>query len=136
MAELERDRSTVDSHGIRPPDAYAIRAGSAPGGMVVLTLEGEFDLAAVPAVRAQFEAAAGQAARGVVVDMEQVTFVDSSALRELLRADAALRAGGGALLLAAIPATVVRLLELTRTHDVLTAAPSVELALTRLAEQP
>lgn len=131
MDEIGLDRSTVDALGIRPPSAYAVEARETPAGELVLTLEGEFDLAAVPAVREHLEAAADAGRRIVALDMGEVTFVDSSALRVLLRADRALRARGGALVLAAVPAAVSRLFELTGTDGVLTTAPTVADALKR-----
>ena len=131
MEKPELDRSMVDSLGIRPPRAYAIEARTTPAGHVVLALEGELDLAASPAVREELEAAGATGARLVVLDMVEVTFVDSSALRELLRADASLRGAGSLLFLAAVPSAVTRLLELSRTDDVLTVAPTVEDALKR-----
>ena len=131
MEEIGLERSTVDALGIRPPCAYAVEARETPAGDLVLTLEGEFDLAAVPVVREHLEVAADAGARVVVLDMGEVAFVDSSALRELLRADGTLRARGGALVLAAVPATAVRLFELTRTDHVLTMVPTVADALKR-----
>ena len=121
----------MDALGVRPPIAYAIEARTTPAGDVVLTLAGELDLAAAPTVREHLESAAATGAHSIVLDMAEVTFVDSSALRELLRADSALRGAGRTLILTAVPPAVVRLLELTRTDDVLASAPSVEDALKR-----
>jgi anti-anti-sigma factor len=67
-----------------------------------------------------------------VLDLAEVTFADSSALRELLRADAGLRADGSLLVIAAVPPVVERLLGLTRASDLLELAPSVEQALDRV----
>ena len=133
MAEPASEHSSVDVHGIRPPSAYAIETRDAADGVVVLVLEGELDLAAAPAVREQAQAARGAGARGLVLDMAQVTFVDSSALRELLRASAACHADGVAFVLASLQPAVDRLLELTRTTDALALAPTVEQAVERAA---
>ena len=128
------DQPRVDEHGIRPPDAFAIEWRDLGVGVPGVTLEGELDLAAAPVLRERLEQAAGAAERGVVLDMAEVTFVDSSALRELLRAHAAVRRAGGRLVLAAVGPAVARLFELTRTSDVLLLAPGVDQALTRLGE--
>jgi anti-sigma B factor antagonist len=122
----------MDARGIRPPSVYEIASRTTAEGVVVLVLEGEFDLAAAPAMREQLEDAC-RGVRGVVLEMSGVTFVDSSALRELLRADTALRERGARLVLAAVPAGVARLLELTRTTGMLVAAPTLEAALERAA---
>jgi anti-anti-sigma factor len=133
MGEPGGEQSSVDARGIRPPSVYAIESHHTPEGVVVLVLDGEFDLAATPTLREQLDAARAAAPRGVVFDMSAVTFLDSSALRELLRADAGLRAVGVTLVLAAVRPAVARLLELTRTTGLLTAVPTVEEALQRAA---
>jgi len=129
----ERDRARVDGRGIRSPDAYVILERAAPEGVVLLVLRGEPDLAAAPAARERLEQARARRPRGVVLDFTEVTFADSSALRELLRADAALRGDGSLLVVAAAPPTVGRLLTLTRARDVLEVADTVELALERVS---
>lgn len=133
MGDPRSQESSVDARGIRSPSVYAIAADTTPAGVVVLTLDGEFDLAAAPALRDQLAAARAAGARGVVLDMAEVAFVDSSILRELLRAESALQADGTPLVLAALRAPVFRLLELTRTTNLLTVAPTVEAALQRAA---
>jgi anti-sigma B factor antagonist len=125
----------VDAHGIRAPDAYAIEERTAPPGVVVIELSGELDVSAASALRRRFEQALERHPAIVVADMADVTFADSSALRELLRADAAMRAAGTRFVPAALPAVVERLLELTRARELLDVAPSVEVALTRLDER-
>jgi len=122
----------VDGSGIRPPNVYAISERPAPPGVVLLALRGEFDVAAAPAARERLEDARAQRPRGVVLDLAEVTFADSSALCELLRADAGLRADGSLLVIAAVPPVVERLLGLTRASDLLELAPSVEQALDRV----
>jgi anti-sigma B factor antagonist len=132
MTKLGEDSPGVDGRGIRPPRAYAIEERTEPGGAVVLALDGEFDLAAAPAMRERFESLRGAGARAVVVDLSRVEFIDSSMLRELLLADAALRESGGQLALAAVRPPVHRLLELTRTTELLGLEPTVEQALARV----
>jgi anti-anti-sigma factor len=135
MPEHSSEHASVDAHGIRPPDAYAIEVREPSDGAVVLGLDGEFDLAAAAVLRRHLDAAAARAAHGVVLDLAEVSFVDSSGLRELLRAEAALRDGGKRLVLAALQPAVVRLLELTGASEAITSAPTVERALTLLAAQ-
>jgi anti-sigma B factor antagonist len=133
MGDPWSEQPSVDARGIKPPSVYAIEVRNAPDGVVVLALEGEFDLAAAPALRERLDATRSTGARGVVLDMAEVTFVDSATLRELLRAEAALHADGVPLVLAAVRPAVARLLELTRTTGLLAAAPTVEAALQRAA---
>jgi anti-anti-sigma factor len=128
----EIEGARVDGRGIRPPDAYAIAERDAAPGVVVLQLSGELDVAAASVLRRRFEEALGRRPAIVVADMGEVTFADSSALRELLRADAAMRTAGTRFVAAALPAVIERLLDLTRARELLDVAPSVEAALTQL----
>jgi anti-anti-sigma factor len=128
----DTDRARVDAQGIRPPDAYALGERAAPPGVVILELAGELDVSAASTLRRRFEEALERRPALVVADMAAVTFMDSSALRELLRADAAMRAAGTRFLPAALPSVVERLLDLTRARELLDVAPSVEAALTQL----
>jgi anti-sigma B factor antagonist len=125
----------VDEQGIRAPAAYEIAERPESGGVVVLELAGELDVAAASMLRERFEDALARAPAGVVADMALVTFADSSALRELLRADAAARAAGRRFVAAALPAVIERLLDLTRARDLLDVAPSVAEAIRRLDGQ-
>ena len=131
----QTEGARVDAHGIRPPDAYAIGERSAPAGVVVLEQAGELDAAAARVLRGRFEDALARGPVAVVADMAEVTFADSSALRELLRADGAMRAAGSRFVPAALPPVVERLLDLTRARELLDVAPSVDAALTRLGER-
>jgi anti-sigma B factor antagonist len=129
----EREAAQVDDRGIRPPRAYSLARVPAPRGVVLLRLEGEFDIAAAPALRDEIDAARGEGRAPVVLDLAELTFVDSAALRELLEADERLRADGAELILAGARPVMARLLELTHTSDVLTVVPTVEQALERVA---
>ncbi len=135
MTEMEEgDGLEVEGRGPRPALVHAISERPAPAGVVLLALHGEFDLASAPAARERLDLARAQRPRGVVLDMAEVTFADSSALRELLLADAALRGDGARLVIAAAPPGVERLLTITRARDLLELAPTVEQALKQLAE--
>jgi len=133
MPGLGDSRARVDAGGVDPPTVYAIAERPAPAGVVLLAARGDFDLAAAPSARARLEQARAKGPRVVVLDLDAVTFADSSALRELLRADAALRGDGARLVLAAVPPPVERLLVLSRTRELFELEPTVERALERLA---
>jgi anti-anti-sigma factor len=68
-----------------------------------------------------------------VLDMTEVTFVDSSVLRELLRAEAQMQSEGVPLVIAALRPPVARLLELTHTTGLLEVVPTIAEALQRAA---
>jgi anti-anti-sigma factor len=125
---MEPDRTRIDERGIKPPPAFTIAAEQA-GGAVVVRLEGELDLAASGSLRAHVDAAAGSP---LVLDLGRVTFVDSSAVRDLVRARLDVAARGDRLVLAAVPPVVMRILELTRTATLFDVAATREAALERL----
>src|SRR5215207_3483648 len=112
-------RARIDQRGIRPPDPYAVRRVVAPDGVVVVEIDGELDLGSAPALDRHLGAAREQRPRAVVLDMTDVRFVDSSALRALLRARQALADDGVELVLAGVAPQVRRLFELTNTDGLL-----------------
>jgi anti-sigma B factor antagonist len=116
----------IDARGIRPPAAYAIADGESSGGVKVVVLTGELDLAAAPALRARVDEAA--AGRGLVIDMAEATFIDSAVLKELLRARAELAAADAGLVLAGVSTPVRRLLDLTGTYELFEHAPDAKTA--------
>jgi anti-anti-sigma factor len=113
-----------------PNRTFLLDERAAAGGVVTLTLGGELDLAAAPLLRERIDAAGGSS---LVLDLAQVTFADSSILRELLRARERREQSGEPLVLAGIPSPLRRLLELTRTDDLFVQAPDAEAAVARLA---
>ena len=133
MQRSEGESSRVDRRGIRPPDAYAVRRGPGSDGVVVIELQGELDLGAAPALDTHIRTALAERPRGVVLDMTGVGFVDSSALRVLLRARQGLADDGVELVLAGVAPQVRRLFELTKTDGLLPMAPTVADALGRVA---
>jgi anti-sigma B factor antagonist len=119
----DRERTRVDAVGIRPPRAFSIEERTALDGPSVIVLGGELDLAAAASMRRLIGAADRP---GLVLDLTEVTFMDSSALRELLQARMAVAARGGRLVLAALPQPVRRLLEMTGTLALFDTAPASE----------
>jgi anti-anti-sigma factor len=124
-------QSQIDGLGVEPAGAFAVSRCAGPEGITVMALSGELDIAAAPALRSQVDEAAGE--RAVVLDLSGATFVDSSMLKELLRASAELARYDVELVLAGVPPVVQRLLDLTRTTSLFTLAGDREAALRALA---
>ena len=106
-------------NAIEPPPAFRMEREDAPSGVILLVLGGEIDLA----TSGQFRAVVDEAIAGgtsLVADVEEVTFMDSTMLRELLRAHRDLGAAGNRFILAAPQPPVRRLLELTGTAGLFT----------------
>jgi anti-anti-sigma factor len=128
MTESHRLHATeIEGRGVDPVGAFTIEALTAADGVAVLVLTGEFDMAASPAVRTHVDEASRE--RALVLDLAEVTFVDSSMLKELLRASNELARYETPLVLAAVPPAVQRLLDLTRTGELFTFAPDRAAAL-------
>lgn len=130
-ADDRREPTSIDARGIRPPAAYAIAVGVSAGGVAVVELTGELDLAAAPLLRARVDEAAS--GRGLVLDLAKTTFIDSAVLKELLRARAELAAGDVGLVLAGVSQPVRRLLDLTRTYELFDHAPDAETGVRQLS---
>lgn len=93
-------------------------------GVIVLDLAGELDLAVSPRLRELVDEAAGERPRLVVADVSEVGFMDSTVLREFLRAHREVEEAGGRLVVAGAQPTVRRLLELTGTSGLFALADS------------
>lgn len=117
----DREPTRIDAHGIRPPDAFRIEEATVRKGVSLLVFRGELDLAAAAAMRRRVESVAATA---LVIDLRDVTFIDSSALRELLHARQNVEEAGGRMVLAGVPASVRRLLDLTGTAAMFETAPT------------
>jgi anti-sigma B factor antagonist len=81
------------------------------GGDLVLSLAGELDLADAPALREALRRAVERSPKRLVVDLAEVTFVDSTILGALVEARSAL--GGDSFALAAPGLEVRRALEVS-----------------------
>ena len=120
MTEGHRLHEAHIEGGIEPAGAFVVDPRPAPAGITLVALCGELDIAATSAVRSCVDVAAG--GRGLVLDLSGATFVDSSMLKELLRASVELARADTRLVLAAVTPAVHRVLELTRTTQLFTIA--------------
>ena len=91
-------------------------------GVQLVAVSGELDLASVPELRAAL-ATAGERSASVVIDVAGVSFIDSTALAALLRANDELSANGVHMVVACPPGPVLRLLTMTSLDDRLILAP-------------
>ena len=128
----ERDRDPSDPY--EGPPVFGIEVLPAPDRILLLRLEGELDVATTPRFRSEVRNGLETGVRAIVLDMEAVSFMDSSMLKELLRSHAEIAPGGGVLVLVAPQAAVRRLLDLTRTSELLEIVATREEALARAGE--
>lgn len=88
-------------------------AVSETGGVRLLRLRGELDMAAVDRFERLLTADQTSAAAMFVLDMRGLTFIDSSGLRALIMADQRVRAEGGRFIVVRGPDQVNQVLEMT-----------------------
>jgi anti-sigma B factor antagonist len=91
----------------------------------VVHVEGDFDSVSVPRVREALDSALSRGCREIVLDLTEVTYVDSSALGFVVWADQRLQPVGGRLVLAGATADVARMLAVS---GLIGLAPSVAMS--------
>ncbi len=94
------------------------------GDTLRIIIAGELDLATVPQLNAQLALAEAGDSRLIVMDLERVSFIDSSGLRALLEAEARSRQNGSRLRITPGNSQAEKLFKLTGTHDRLHFLPS------------
>ncbi len=93
------------------------------GGSVVVSLDGEIDVAAAPTVRERLEAAAERA--GVlVIDLSEVSFIDSTALGVLIGIHKQCADSATPMRLVVSEPRILKVFEITGLTDLFTIVPS------------
>jgi anti-sigma B factor antagonist len=88
-------------------------------GVVLLHAKGDLDAYTAPGLRSQLHDATEGDAQLVVVDLADVTFIDSAGLGALVGAHRRMREAGGRLRIVRPPPLVARAFELTGLDEVL-----------------
>ncbi len=99
------------------------------GGPAVVRLAGRLDLLSASQVKERLAQAVADGNRRLVVDLQAVTFLDSSGLGALISGLKAARVAGGDLRIAGAGEQTLLVLRLTTLDRVLRPYPSVEEAL-------
>ena len=86
-------------------------------GGVSVTLTGELDLSTLERLETALDGDLGPKTGLVVLDLRELTFLDSSGLRAILALDADVREQGGRFVLIQGPRRVHRVFELTRADE-------------------
>jgi anti-sigma B factor antagonist len=95
----------------------------------ILAVRGEIDVYTAPLFKQAVQKLLTEGTRHLIIDMQGVTYMDSSGFGTLLGATKRLRPEGGALHLVGTNPTVSRMLHLTRLDTVLALHPTMEDAL-------
>ena len=95
----------------------------------IVTIGGRLVMADAAEARSSFNKIIADNAKKLVVDLSEITFIDTSGLSVLISAYKMVRAKGGRMVLCGIPANVRMLLELTRLNEIFELFASTEAAL-------
>jgi anti-anti-sigma factor len=90
-------------------DQFSVTTGHAQAGPV-LTIDGDLDAVTAPEVLTEIENLNVERGQLLVVNLERVTFCDSSGISALIAARNLAQAAGGSIALAAVPAQLARTL--------------------------
>jgi anti-sigma B factor antagonist len=116
-----------------PPGAlFEIDVSSAEGDVPVVALRGELDFDEAPSFGRVLEELRADGEREVVVDLSDLTFIDSSGISVLVGAARASAAEQGTLVVAAPTPHVQRVFDIVNLSELLAIEPSLESALQRI----
>ena len=110
------------------PD-FEVRVSEQPG-IPVLAVRGEIDVASAPEFHASLSDLIGKGSEVVMVDLSEVSFIDSSGLGALVGAEKEMRGAGHELRLVVTQPQITRLLELTGLDEVFTVVSSTDASVT------
>ena len=96
---------------------FEVGVAPSEGAGVTLTLTGELDLSTVDQLEQAIADNLNSDGELVVMDLRELSFLDSTGLRLMLRLDASLKEEGRRLVLVKGPRRVQRVFELTRAVD-------------------
>ena len=102
--------------------------------LCVVALGGEMDMSNAAVLGHALDGRRGR--RDLIIDLSQLTFVDSTGIHELVKLSRTLDAEGGILVVAAPTVPVARVFEIVQLRDVLVVAESLEDALAHISSRP
>ena len=100
----------------------------------VVSIHGRLDLSGVDDVEDRFHSAASDARR-LVVDLSDVDYISSSAIRMILGKSRVVRSNGGQMVLCRLQPLVSRVFEMTRLNKIIPVLATVDEAVQELRRQ-
>lgn len=113
---------------------FEIRTAQLTPSIYVVSVTGEIDAFTSPSLEQELEWVLGDGASNAVVDLGDVAFIDSTALRVLLKALPSFSKRGGKLVLATADSRVLKTLEITGLDTKFMVEPRLAEAIARLAD--
>ena len=117
-------------------DEFRAAVASLTRELTLVSVSGELDLHTAGCLQARIEEADTLGAATVLVDLSEISFIDSSALEVLVRESKRLEGRGHSLVLVTNDPRTRRILEVTGLDRVLRAYATLQDALTELAQEP
>jgi anti-anti-sigma factor len=117
-------------------DEFQAAVASLTRELALVSVSGELDLHTAGCLQARIEEADTLGAGTVLVDLSEISFIDSSALEVLVRESKRLESRGHSLVLVTNDPRTRRILEVTGLDRVLRAYATLQDALTELAPEP
>jgi anti-sigma B factor antagonist len=118
------------------PEDFSLRSAYLGGNVHVVTVEGELDVATVPALRDELTRIDGEGAQDIVVDLLAVPFLDSAALGLLVEWSKRMQARGGVFRLVCADRRIARIIEITGLERVLRRHTTLREALESMENLP
>jgi anti-anti-sigma factor len=116
-----------------PPGApFEIAVSSAEGEVKVVALRGELDFADAPSLGRMLDELRADGAREVVIDLSELTFIDSSGISALVGAARAVSSDGGTLVVASPTPHVRRVFEIVNLSELVPVEEGLDGALQRI----
>jgi anti-sigma B factor antagonist len=114
---------------------FEISSGPGPDDVYVVRVAGEVDMSHEEELRAELRAAVDADTTGIVVDLTECEFIDSSAIRALLlsRAEKGPTQGSESLAVAASSDQILRILSVMGLDQVIPIEPTVDQAAAALS---
>jgi anti-anti-sigma factor len=116
------------------PELFAIDVSQPSDGLYIVSLTGEMDIATAPELPRRLETLHGAGPHQIVVDLSNLTFIDSTGINALVVAAKAIRGNGGEMTLVAPTPHTQRVFEIVHLSEVVSIEQSLEAAIAR-AEQ-
>ena len=111
---------------------FSLATADLGNGVFTVSVVGEVDLSTAPELKEALRGVIDSGAQGVLVDLSQTTFIDSTTLGVLMGAVKRLRPGGGELAIACHDQNIRKIFEITLLDQVFTISSSTEAGIAHL----
>lgn len=101
-------------------------------GAIILSIQGEVDLANAASLRTELTSAVGTGARLIVLDLTNLRYIDSSGINVLLETHRAFAKDGCLIALAVVPSKIQRILKIVGLEQLMPMYQTVETAVENL----